>query len=88
MKTELDKYLGRSGSTGKIQKHIDKDTWLKATLISSLIMFSIRERMKSSLSYFPQKNCPYTTFQKQQLRSPLFLFQESNRPGYTLTNNN
>jgi hypothetical protein len=29
MKTELDKYLGRPGSTGKIQKHIDRDTWLK-----------------------------------------------------------
>jgi len=30
MKTELDKYLGRPGSTGKIQKHVDRDTWLKA----------------------------------------------------------
>lgn len=32
MKTELDKYLGRPGSTGKIQKHIDRDTWLKANM--------------------------------------------------------
>jgi hypothetical protein len=32
MKTELDKYLGRPGSTGKIQKHVDRDSWLKANI--------------------------------------------------------
>lgn len=29
MKTEIDKYLGRDGSTSLVQKHVERDLWLK-----------------------------------------------------------
>jgi hypothetical protein len=30
MKTELDNYIGKDGKSGHIQKHLNRDTWLKA----------------------------------------------------------
>ncbi len=32
MKTELDNYIGRDGSTGMVNKHLERDKWLKTNI--------------------------------------------------------
>lgn len=87
MKTELDKYLGRSGSTGKIQKHIDRDTWLKANMnqlskyVSDPGMYEIQSVIISSeelpLYYISKTTIPIPIISFSRVKSSgLYAYQQ------------
>jgi len=81
MKTELDKYLGRPGSTGKIQKHVDRDTWLKANseqlskYVSDPAMYAIQSVIISS------EELPLYYIAKERIPIPIISFSRVKSSG-------
>jgi hypothetical protein len=81
MKTELDKYLGRDGQPGMIQKHVDRDTWLRANreqlrkFVSNPDDYEIRSLILSS------EEIPVMYLAKDKLLLPIIAFRTMKREG-------
>jgi hypothetical protein len=87
MKTELDKYLGRDGQPGMIQKHVDRDTWLKAhkeqlqKFASNPDDYEIRSLILSS------EEIPVMYLAKDKLALPIIAFRTMKREGIKVLEN-
>ncbi len=82
MKTELDKYLGRDGKPGMIQKHVDRDKWLNEhqdeleLFVKDSVAFEIKSIILTS------EEIPTTYLAKEILPLPIFAFPTVKRKGW------
>lgn len=74
MKTEIDKYLGRDGKPGMIQKHVDRHKWLKgnqpalAAYIQNPDLYTVKSLILTS------EEIPLAYIKKEELPIPLTSF--------------
>ena len=74
MKTEIDKYLGRDGNTGLVQKHVARDLWLKAN--SSKLNHLVRNSHSYSINslILTAAEIPLAYLKENELPLPLISF--------------
>lgn len=83
MKTEMDNYLGKDGKTGKINKHLNRDTWLKSNIeiLKKFINTENEVEIKSIIVTSEVLPLPY--LRNKKLPLPFINFPELRRKGIT-----
>lgn len=83
VKTELDKYLGRGGNPGMIQKHVERDKWLKENMaaLSFYVLSPEFFTMKSII--VTSEETPLAYIKKDELPLPLVSFPKLKNVGIT-----
>jgi hypothetical protein len=84
MKTELDKYLGVGGKPGMIQKHVDRDIWLKANVNQLSVFVTSPEQYQIRSLILTYENIPITYLTKHKLPLPVLSYKELIRVGIQL----
>ncbi|PBQ34572.1 hypothetical protein CNR22_23265 [Sphingobacteriaceae bacterium] len=81
MKTEMDKYLGRDGMPGMLQKHVIRDQWLKSNLdkLKVLLINPLAYCIKSVV--ITSEEIPTAYLKKEILPFPIFSFAQLRREG-------
>ncbi len=84
MKTELDKYLGRDGNTGMIDKHVERHKWLNLNKerLTSFITNTDKYIIKSVI--LSSNEIPIIYLAKEILPLPMVSFKKLNREGIIL----
>lgn len=84
MKTELENYFGRDGKPGKIQKHVERDKWLRNNTqsLAQYVLNPENYQVKSIVLTSNELPVAYLTKHKSPL--PIVSFQKLNREGVSL----
>jgi len=91
MKKEMDSYLGREGQKGMIQKHVERDNWLRANKdkISAFLKIDNEPRIASFM--LTSEVIPMTYINAEELPLPIISFSQLKASGtklLELTNDN
>jgi len=84
MKRELENYFGRDGKPGKIQKHVERDKWLRnnTQLLTQYVLNPENYEVRSIVLTSNELPVAYLTKHKSPL--PIVSFQKLNREGVSL----
>jgi hypothetical protein len=87
MKTEMDKYLGRDGKPGLIQKHVERDHWLKAnrTMLNKIVPGIESYAIKSLIVTAEEIPLPY--FKDIEVTLPFISFERLKTGGIEILRN-
>jgi hypothetical protein len=83
MKTELDKYLGKDGKPGMIQKHVERDRWLKTDAIKEQLrkFIGVAEDYTVKSLVLSSEEIPLMYLAKGKLPMPIISFRTMRREG-------
>lgn len=84
MKTELDNYLGRVGKNGLIQKHVERNNWLKTNVAQLSKFVSNPEEYTICSLVLTHEEIPTTYLAIHNLPLPVVSYQRLSRGGAKL----
>jgi hypothetical protein len=76
MKTEIDKYLGRNGNDGMIEKHVERDQWLKGNIeqLDQFIEDANTFKLKSFI--LTSQDIPLPYIKGEELKLPMLSYSK------------
>jgi hypothetical protein len=84
MKTELDNYIGKDGKSGHIQKHLNRDTWLKAHKDQLAKFVKDPENYEIRSVVLTSNVIPVLYLAKNKSALPIFSFPDLVRNGFEI----
>lgn len=81
MKTEMDRYLGREGKKGMIDKHIARHEWLAANTDKLQNLFKVTQKINVKSVMVSSQIIPTTYIKMEVLPMPIIAFPDLKRKG-------
>ncbi len=76
MKTEMDKYLGRNDKDGMIQKHVERDTWIKENINQFVAYFENPDKYQVKSIILTSEDIPLPYLIKEKLPLPMLSYSK------------
>ncbi|WP_159798909.1 YecA family protein [Flavobacterium sp. MK4S-17] len=84
MKTEMDRYLGRNGGRGMVDKHIDRDVWLQDNINQLQRLFKTDEDIVVKSLMISSQVIPTAYIKADSLPMPIIAFPDLRRMGISI----